>query len=466
MLATMPLFFALSQALLIDVLLTACMTATLLGVHAAHTAEQKRIWAILVAVGAALGILAKGLVALVLPGGIALLFLLWRRDFATIRALLHWQALLAFAVVVLPWFVLVSRRNPEFLEFFFVREHFQRFTASGPIRVGHPEGPFYYIPVLMFGPAPWTLLVPLLAATAAGRRAFTAIPAESRVFCLLWLGIVVGFFSAATSKLGSYIVPALPALALILGAWLDRALDDEALSRPAIRLLRGTFAVLGVVFALAALLAWPLHARIAQWLHVDVPDVIVIAGAVSSVALALLAATFASRWLRYEERGRPGAAMAVLVGAQAVMLLLAIEGRAVTKTGYALAAAMAPLREPGDLLVSYMRLMQSLGFYTRQRIVQFNAYHEIAEGAQSAPDHDDWFWNDFSRLEREWASGRRVFIATDKKHIPHLTEELDPKPRLLVQDHRRVVLVNFPATGPGSVEAHSTSPEHAAPPGG
>ena len=46
MLATMPLFFALSQAILIDMLLTACMTATMLGVYAAHTAEDKRRWAL------------------------------------------------------------------------------------------------------------------------------------------------------------------------------------------------------------------------------------------------------------------------------------------------------------------------------------------------------------------------------------------------------------------------------------
>lgn len=465
MLATMPLFFALSQALLIDVLLAACTTAALFGVYAAHTAENKRGFAILVAVATALGVLAKGLIAIVLPGGIALAFLLWRRDFVTIRALLHWQPLLAFVVVAVPWFVLVSQRNPDFLEFFFVREHFQRFTATGPIRVGHPEGPFYYIPVLMFGPAPWTLLVPLLAASAAGRRAFAAIPPDARLFSLLWLGIMMGFFSAATSKLGSYVVPALPALALLLGAWLDRALEEEDLGRSAVRIMRGTFAALGLLLALAALLTWPLHDRVTAWLHVDEADVFVIAGAVSSVALALLASVLVSRWLRLEERGRPAAAYGVLIASLALVLMFAIEGRAVTKTGHSLAEAIAPLREPGDLLISYKRLMQSLGFYTRQRIVQFDAYHEVEAGALTAPDREEWFWQDFGRLEREWSSGRRVFMATDRKHLPELEGKLDPKPRLLVQDHRRVVLVNFPATAPDSVEAADTAPERETPDG-
>jgi len=453
-LATMPLFFALSQALLIDVLLTACMSATMLGVYAAHTADDKRRWALLVAFSVALGVLAKGLVALVLPGGIALAFLLWRRDFPTMRALLHWQALLLFLVVAVPWFVVVSLRNPEFLEFFFVREHFQRFMATGAAKVGHPEGPFYYIPVVLLGPAPWTLVALLLAASAAGRRAFAAIPGDARLLLLLWSGIVVGFFSMSTSKLGSYILPALPAIGLLFGAWIDRAIEEEeSLSLAIVRVLRGVFVLLGGALAVAALVAWPLHERLAGWIGRDVVDVMVVAGAASSVALGLLAAAFVSARLRFEERGRPAAAIGLLVAGMALVLVLAIDGRAVTKTARALAEAINPYRQQGDLIVSYKRMMQSLGFYTRQRIVQFDAYHEIEAGALIAPDHDEYFWKDMDRLAREWASGRRVFIATDEKHVPFLDEHLVPAPRVLVQDHRRVVLVNFPATAHGSVEA-------------
>lgn len=468
-LATMPLFFALSQALLIDMLLAACTTATFLCVYGAHTSERKRLWAIGVAVAAAFGMLSKGLIAVVLPGGISLVFLLWRRDFATIRALLHWQPLLAFLIVTVPWFVLVSRRNPGFLEFFFVREHWHRFTGGAGVRVGHPEGPFYYVPVMLFGPAPWTVVVGALLATAAGRRAFAAIPRDARDLPLLWLGLMLVFFTASTSKLGSYVLPALPALGIFLGAWIDRALADEALARTIARWLRVTYVALGGVLALAALLAWPLHDQLLVWTRQEPPDIAAVARAGSLVALALFATVLVSRLLRWEERGRPAPAFAVLVVGMAVVLVCAIEGRAVAKTSRLLAEAMEPFREPGDLLISYKRLMQSLGFYTQQRIVQFDAYHEIYAGAVTAPDHDDWFWNDFGRLEREWTSGRRVFIATDAKHIPELTQRLDPDPRLLVQDHRRVVLVNFPAAAPVSVEARADdpgAPEDAKLPGG
>lgn len=464
MLATMPLFFALAQALLIDMLLTACMTATLLGVYGAHRAERKRGWALLVGVSVALGMLAKGLVAIVLPGAIALAFLLWRRDWPTVRALLDWRVILAFLVVTVPWFVLVSRRNPDFLEFFFVREHFQRFTGKAATRVGHPEGPFYYIPVILLGPAPWTLVAVVLAATQAGRRAFAGIPAEVRAFCLLWFGIVFLFFSAASSKLGSYVLPALPPLGLLLGAWLDRAFEEPRLASLVSRVLRVFFGVLGTIFAVVALLAWPLHERLAVWIHQDVGDVVHIAGATASVALALLAATVLSRRLRWEDRGRPAAAVGVFVVGMAVVLMCATQGRAVTKTARELAVAINAQYQPGDAIVSYKRLMQSLGFYTRQRIVQFDAYGEIKDGALTAPDHDDWFWNDPARLKDAWAT-RRVFLATDLRWVPELRALLDPEPRILVQDHRRVVLVNFPAPAHGSVEAGPSEQDTADEPG-
>jgi 4-amino-4-deoxy-L-arabinose transferase-like glycosyltransferase len=457
-LATMPLFFALSQALLIDMLLSACMTAALLGVYAAHRATNKRGWALLVALAIALGMLAKGLVAIVLPGAIALAFLLWRRDVATMRALLHWQAILLFLVITVPWFVLVSQRNPDFLQFFFVREHFQRFAGGAGKRIGHPEGPFYYVPVVLLGPAPWSLVALVLAATRDGRRAFAAIPAEARTFCLLWFGILFLFFSAATSKLGSYLLPAMPPLALLFGAWLDRALAEQRLATIVVRSLQGFFALLGGVLAVLALLAWPLHVRIAGWIHQDVTDVIHILGAAASMALCLIAAAASSRALRWEERGRPAAAVGLFVAGMAAVLLCATQGRAVTKTGYELAVAINAQYQPGDRIISYRRLMQSLGFYTRQRIVQYDAYGEIRDGAERSPDHEAWFWKDPERLREAWAAGR-VFVATDVRWIPELREILEPDPRILVQDHRRVVLVNFPAPAHGSVESAPSVPE-------
>ena len=273
-LATSPIFFVLAQALTIDVVLTFFMTATMASFYRAHLADKKRGWVALVAVSAALGVLAKGPVALVLPGLVALVFLLWRRDWATLGALVRPLPIALFALIVVPWFVAVAQANPDFLHFFFVREHLERFTAN----VGHPEGPFFYIPVLLLGPLPWTAVAIGLACTREGRRAFTEIPREARSYLLLWSGLIIAFFTLASSKLATYILPALPPLALVAGSWLDRALEREDLAAGLTRWLGTVMFVLGLVALSAVMIAWPLESTLAQWFGGDPEDVRAIVG--------------------------------------------------------------------------------------------------------------------------------------------------------------------------------------------
>jgi hypothetical protein len=116
----------------------------------------------------------------------------------------------------------------------------------------------------------------------------------------------------------------------------------------------------------------------------------------------------------------------------------------VTKTSQELAAAVLRERGEGDLLIAYQKLMQGLSFYTRSRVTQFEGLNEIRFGAERATDRDHFFWHDTERLAREWRSGRRIFIATEKKRVPELNALLDPPPRVLVTDRKRVLLVNFP----------------------
>ena len=112
--------------------------------------------------------LAKGLVALLLPGGIALAHLLAQRDWSTLRALVDWRPITLFLLIVLPWFLLVGAAHEEFLYHLIYKEHFERFAAD----VGHPEGPLYYLPVLALGPLPWTLLATLMGTSPIQNLSF------------------------------------------------------------------------------------------------------------------------------------------------------------------------------------------------------------------------------------------------------------------------------------------------------
>ncbi len=446
LLATSPLFFVLSQVLVIDMLLTACTTATLAALWAAHRAQRKGPWTVEVAAAAALGVLAKGPVALVLPGAIAVAFLALRRDLATLRALLRPAPIAAFAAIALPWFVLVSLRNPEFPEFFFVREHLQRFATD---RVGHPEGPLYYVPVLLGGPLPWTLLAAVLAASAAGRAAFGSLAGDARLLLGLWAAVVFAFFSAASSKLAPYVLPALPPLALLAGGWIDRLIDDRAALRAPLRAAAWLLVALGGLCLVVGPLGLLLAGVAAPRFDVEPAALRAIAGAAAWGGLALLPAGLLCLRELDAQRRSAAVALALLVVGLGGALLGAVGGRAVAKSSRGLAAAID--RETADgaayRVVAYRRLMQSLSFYTGGRVTQLDPagkFNEIDAGAGWAPDRAEYFWTDPERLASEWRSGKKVFVATDRRYVEQLAT-LEPAPRILATEGRRVLLVNFPA---------------------
>jgi len=146
-----------------------------------------------------------------------------------------------FLVLTAPWFVVVSMRNPEFAHFFFVQEHFQRFTTTIHHRV-HPA--WYFIPVLAGGVVPF-LFVIAAAWWAALRRPGPGF--SPSLFLALWALVVFVFFSASSSKLPGYILPLVPALAVLGGAWVARAAPRRLLVAQSVVL-----ALLGVALAAAA----------------------------------------------------------------------------------------------------------------------------------------------------------------------------------------------------------------------
>ncbi|MDG2307763.1 MAG: phospholipid carrier-dependent glycosyltransferase [Candidatus Binatia bacterium] len=461
-LASSPIFFVLAEALTIDMVLTACMTATMACFYGASVSEKKSGWVAAVAISAALGVLAKGPVGLVLPGLVALVFLLWRRDWSTLGSLLRPTPILLFVAIVVPWFVLVSQANPEFLHFFFVRENFQRFTAE----VGHPEGPFYYIPVLLGGPLPWTALAIGLACTREGRACFKEVPSDARFFLLLWGVVIIAFFTAASSKLATYILPALPPLALVAGGWLDRVVERTKLAARVARWLGTLMFVVGLIALAAAAIGWPLESRFAQAFGGSVDDVSAIVGAVARTGLAFGAFGFFVGRSRFGGQQTAATAMTLLILGVGLGVFGALPGRQVVKTSEELAQVVDAEYRDGDLVVLYRKLWQGMPFYTQRRVGLIRSYGEVWHGVSISPEREEYYWADLEPLIREWNSGRRVFVLTNRDLVPEIAKRVDSDPRLLGRDRHRVVVVNFPATGDGEGPAAGVPQGDGSPSGG
>ena len=246
-----PLFFLGAQFANLDMLVAGCITATILCL--AHTVlcfeagEKYRPALMLAYVLAALGILAKGLIGFVLPALVIGLWLLIRRRWRSLWALISLPGLVLFLLVAAPWFVLMQQEFDGFLHYFFVVQHFQRFASSG---FNNTQPVWFYplalaacsLPCLLFGK-------PLLT-----KNFWRSGDQRNSDLCLL-MGLtvvcIVGFFSLPQSKLIGYIVPAVPALAwLMASASQTSTQTGSSAGRWKIALLVSALMGLGMVAAL------------------------------------------------------------------------------------------------------------------------------------------------------------------------------------------------------------------------
>lgn len=459
MLATAPLFFILSQAAVIDMLLTACFTATMLAFFLACEAEEKGRWIAVVCVAAALGLLAKGLVALVLPGAIALLLLALRRDLGTLRALVRPWPILLFLAVGAPWFVWMSIEHPVFPDYFFVQQHFHRFLDAGAHDLPHVEGRFFYIPVILGAALPWSLVPLLLVLQERGRGAFSILRRDLLVFLGVWALGVVGFFSMSSSKLAPYILPAFPPIALAVGAWLDAALDDDEAFDPLGRSLWLGVVGLGMVLAPVGLVASLFAESLAEGVGAGAQDLRIVGGGVLWGGLALLGGGLLWRRLAGAGRLLPVDAFLLLVLTLGATEVGAIGARAVAKSGIYAARVLNAEAGPDDRIVLYHQLSQSLLFYSPRRVVHVEDFGELAELVAMLPEQEreKWFWEDDERLLREWNSEKRVFLYIDQRRLDELQPRLGRPARHLAQNRRRV-LVDNPVVPAGGFAHDGTRP--------
>jgi len=221
MLLGMMLYVLCAHFLTLDMTVTLFLSATVLGIAVAQrdgagVAERRR-WMLLAWIAAGAAVLTKGLIGIVLPAGTVLAYVLMQRDYRVLRRFHALPGIALFLLVCVPWFALVSARNPEFARFFFWQEHVERYLFPGHGR----SGPWwYFLPILAIGVMPFLGLL----AWSAPRwwRATTAGEFRHTRFLALWVAIVLVFFSASSSKLPDYILPIFPALALLLAYEFDR----------------------------------------------------------------------------------------------------------------------------------------------------------------------------------------------------------------------------------------------------
>jgi 4-amino-4-deoxy-L-arabinose transferase-like glycosyltransferase len=187
----------------------------------------------------AFNVLTKGLVGLVFPFGMVMTYLAVTHQLHLIRRLYLYSSTVVFLAIAAPWHLLVALRNPAvsgsvvargWFWFYIVNEHFMRFLGK---RIPRDYG---QVPLLLFlvlaglWLVPWASFLPMAASwslRALGDDSSASVEARhTALILLLWAGMVLAFF-CFSSRQEYYSLPALPALALLIGGFLARAEESN-----------------------------------------------------------------------------------------------------------------------------------------------------------------------------------------------------------------------------------------------
>ncbi len=418
-----PLVFALGRVNLTDGVLSFTLALTFFAVRAFVRAREEGRSAtgalVLIGAGAALATLSKGLIGVVFPGLVFLLWVAlvgrWRR----VRELLLSPAPVVFLLLAVPWFVLVEQRNPGFWRFFFVHEHLARFATAEASR----PGPIYYfVGVVLVGFLPWTFLLPRAFALLRPWRRETFAEHADTLFFALWFLVILVFFSLSHSKLVPYILPAMPAAAALVGGWLVR---QPSGTRRTLRLYASVISAValgGVGFGLAS---GQLAANEATgW---------AVAGALALVAGGWLGVFIAPAG---ERRGWLGAAggWAGLYLAATLFFPRLAAGRSENALA-PLASAIA--HDTRATLVAYGTYPQSFPWELRHPIIVANYVGELGS---TWPLPDSLYWTR-DAFWRRWSAGERLVVALRARDLRRF-EALSNTPVTVLARHPTYDLVS------------------------
>jgi 4-amino-4-deoxy-L-arabinose transferase-like glycosyltransferase len=221
-----------ARAASMDMALAATFTIGMLGWWAWRE-SGRRIYLAVFYGFMALGTLAKGPVALFLAVVVIILYAATVRDLRLALKTLWLPGIFLFCAIVLPWYFAVQMRNPVFFREFILEQNLGRFSQD---LYHHTEPFWYYLPVTALALVPWTVFVIAAVVQRVGlwwgkrrpaERADCGFEYQFTGFVCCWLIVPVVFFSVSQSKLPGYILPAVPAGALLLAGYLQQHLQQN-----------------------------------------------------------------------------------------------------------------------------------------------------------------------------------------------------------------------------------------------
>ena len=376
--------------------LNLALVAYLLSRHTWPDGRISAAWVITAWVAMALAVLSKGFAGFVLPALALVTYTLMQRDWSGWRNLHMLPGALLAAIIVAPWFIRVSLVNPEFFQFFFVHEHLQRFASTGH----HRPGPWwYFIPILLAAMLPWLgVLVPGLAQAWRHRTAQSEFNAPR--FLIAWVASQFLFFSVSGSKLPAYILPIMPALALITG-WHLAKLDGLQVAQRVV-----PFAVLAGILCFAGTetmefmhkkdIGFSYYEDYSVWLE---------------TASVLIAGGGLLLWWKRGSRRTAVITFSIACFVAAELIVAGFEQLSPLNSSYSLAQTIKPYLTPDTPVFMVQTYSQGLPPYLQRPVTLVDYQDEFYFGLQQEPARSIATVEEFAAIWRNAPQGVAVMPA-------------------------------------------------------
>jgi len=429
-LATMPLYLVMAQVLTTDMMLT-CFTTIASFAMYLHWREGGR-WCWLGYLAMALAVMTKGPVGAAIPIVAMAGFLVWQRELRGVLSRFHAIAGAALLIALCaPWFVIMTIREPGYFDFYFIGEHLRRAFVPD---YSHAESFYFYLPVIVAGALPWSLMVPLLTWRGAPKN-------PARRFCLGAAILIVAMFSASSAKLIPYVLPAFPFLAVLIADGIASCIWPQpgALRPPDTRILvesGGLLILMGISAAVAAAIAN----------HLRTPYVIAARPALFAIAAVFIAFGAVATMLFLRRRATLG--ITAVVAAMAAAFFAGTFARIELEPlrSYAALSRAIAARTSDASILCYHRYVQGLAFYNRRRVMLLGPRTELDFGSRLDPDANDWFLIGDPALYEWWQQPGSKIIVLDADDLDRMKPQLGNFELVASEGHKRAIINGATAT--------------------
>jgi len=427
--ATCSIVFALTRVVTLDLALTFFLTGSLsmfLLATQLPLGIRRNCYLWLMYVFAALAVMTKGLVGVIFPGLIVLVWTVIFNEWRSLKTYRIISGLFVFMLIAMPWHILVQIKNPEFFHFYFIDQHFLRYFTDYAGR----SQPWWFFPAMLLGGLyPWVVFLPQTIIYHVPKHFSQWQQYKPTLFLLIWAVVIYVFYTFSNSQLIPYVLPVFPPVAMLIGNYIATYWQSarERSITIGFSVLFFVNIALGIA-AIAAIFMLNFSEQTITKQNLYIAAAYVIAGAVVSI-------------ISYRRRGLVFGFAALALSVSVLWLyaspIITIVGKQAIKP---LIITLQQKLKAEDEVICYGEYYQDLPFYLRRIVTVANYAGELTFGMQHQ-DTKAWMIDPKIFWER-WNSAKNVYLITSTNNYRALQATTTNKMRIVDKYLDDVLVVN------------------------